>query len=679
MRSLLLASGFAAAWFAPAAILAAVCLAGFLPTAFGADFTWTGAGANDNWTTPDNWGGTAPSPGSSTFLFFDGTDHLNPINDFSPDSSFPQITFESTAGPFTLDGNSITLAWSGTATAITNHSANLQTINLDLILPATANRTFAGSGDILVGGDMTVSGTITNTGAGALTLSGDVIKAGVARFHSDGGAFTVSGNVRGTNNSVFLSGGGDGVLSGDITTGWNVVKQDSGTWTLEGTIGPLDGPLGVSVEGGALRVTRSDALGSTGVGARVSTGARLELSGGITVTGEAIRIGGDGGSGYSGALRSLDGHNVWEGPVILDGPGGTTGTRVGAVNAGSILEISGPIQDGTRDSVTIRNEQGKTIFSGQNTYTGGTRIFSGTLELGAHDSLPAGTWLPLGTGALNATFDLAGFNQTIGTLESVGTGNHVVTNTGNAASTLTITQNSNQTFSGQITNGDHALNLVKAGGSRLTLSGNNTYTGTTLVSTGTLALSHASNNNIAASPLVRVDLGATLRVTGLADETFHVADGQTLGGKGTIDGNVHVAGAGAVLAPGMSVGTLNLDGDLTFSQDAFFDIDIGDVGLADMVQMDGGLLSPGDATIRVNLGFRPELGASWTILQGEGDIAGLFNPDVTVLSGAGFLDGGKRFEVGYGNSVYLTVVPEPGTWLLLLSALACGLLVRRRR
>ena len=31
------------------------------------------------------------------------------------------------------------------------------------------------------------------------------------------------------------------------------------------------------------------------------------------------------------------------------------------------------------------------------------------------------------------------------------------------------------------------------------------------------------------------------------------------------------------------------------------------------------------------------------------------------------------------NAIMLEAVPEPGTWLLLLSALACGLLVRRRR
>ncbi len=221
--------------------------------------------------------------------------------------------------------------------------------------------------------------------------------------------------------------------------------------------------------------------------------------------------------------------------------------------------------------------------------------------------------------------------------------------------------------------------LIKEGANTLTLAGDNTYTGETLVSTGTLALSHASNNSIADSPLVRVDFSASLDVTGLAGGTFNVAGGQTLGGNGMVAGNVNVAGTGAILSPGMSVGTLGLGGDLTFAAGAFFDIDIEDVNFADHVQMAGGALDPNEAVIRVNLGFRPELGESWTILDGESELLSLFNPDVTVLSGANYLDGWKRFEVSYGNSVILTLVPEPGTWLLLAYALAAGLLIRRRR
>ncbi len=886
------------------------------------------------------------------------------------------------SGSLTKQGSgTLVLGGNNSYAGATTISAGQLTLTHDNALGSTAGgTTVAGGATLALEGGITVAEPITSIGSGSSvgtilnlsgnnTLTGNITKAGVARFQSDAGLLTIGGNVGGTNNSVYLSGSGDGVVRGDITTGWNVVKEGSGTWTLEGTIGPLDGLLGVSVEGGALRVTRSDVLGSTGVGTTVASGARLELDGGVTVTGETIRIGGDGGSSgsNSGALRSLDGYNVWNGPVILDGPGGSQGTRVGAVNAGSILEIAGVIQNGTQDVVIVRNHLGKTIFSGANTYTGETRLFNGTLELGAHDSLPVGNPLLLGTSSLNAVFDLKGFNQTIGTLRTEGSGTKTITNTGPAASTLTITQNTNQTFEGLITNGTNALNLVKAGagtltltgvnsytgtttidagvlqmasnliatsptifigdGARLnvtggftlaanqavtgtgdtgfvttttdsglitggnntisssgtltitrldfrgtnnqiagvgeiqaggtgnnqrgflvrgggdvtlssgtlrtmgqssenthdligvggsatltidggnyvqdnaanrlrlgwsaandngtftinsgsahvrtleilgatgstqivnlnggslrvgnittgsstatrtfnfnggefvadssfaipanlalrvhdggaridtnghsvtvsgnlvnagtgglakqgagtlTLSGNNTYAGTTTISAGTLALSHGSNNNIAASPLVQVGLGATLDVAGLAGGTFAVAPGQTLAGNGTVAGHVDVLSGGA-LSPGMSVGMLNLGGNLAFQGGGFFDIDIDDVDLADLVQMDGGLLTPGDATIRVNLGFRPELGDSWTILQGESGINGLFNPDVAMLSGGHYLDGWKWLEVGYGNSVYLTVVPEPGAWLLLLSALAGGLLVRRRR
>ncbi len=142
-------------------------------------------------------------------------------------------------------------------------------------------------------------------------------------------------------------------------------------------------------------------------------------------------------------------------------------------------------------------------------------------------------------------------------------------------------------------------------------------------------------------------------------------------------GNVDVL-AGAALAPGMSAGTLNLTGDLSFAQGAYFDVDIESLNLADLVQMSGGLLAVDDATIRVNLGFSPELGDSWTILQGESELTGQFNPTVDLLGGLEHLDGWKFFDVSYGNSVILTVVPEPCAWLLLLCGFACSLLVRRR-
>ncbi len=47
-----------------------------------------------------------------------------------------------------------------------------------------------------------------------------------------------------------------------------------------------------------------------------------------------------------------------------------------------------------------------------------------------------------------------------------------------------------------------------------------------------------------------------------------------------------------------------------------------------------------------------------------------------VITGTGT---NPRPDIPVVAALHLTAVPEPGTWLLLLSALACGLLVRRRR
>jgi hypothetical protein len=70
--------------------------------------------------------------------------------------------------------------------------------------------------------------------------------------------------------------------------------------------------------------------------------------------------------------------------------------------------------------------------------------------------------------------------------------------------------------------------------------------------------------SIASSPLVSVTNGATLDVSGL-DSPFNVVEGQTLGGSGTINGNVNADGT---ISPGPSSGTLSI---LTFNNNLTFD------------------------------------------------------------------------------------------------------------
>lgn len=375
-----------------------------------------------------------------------------------------------------------------------------------------------------------------STAAGTFDLNG--FDETVNGLHGTSGAVLgqVVNDAVGT-ASVLTVGGGNatstfaGVLRDNTGTGGTLALTKIGTGTL--TLSGENTYTGeTTVSGGALRIANEAALGMGET--TVEQGAQLELSGGVTVSGQTIHIARYGTSGAYGALRSLDGYNVWDGPVYFDG----SDSRVGAVNSGSVLEISGEIRDGTNNNVvTVRNNLGKTIFSGANSYTGETRIYNGTLELGAHDSLPAGNPLLLGIGSLHPTFDLKGFNQTIGSLRSEGDGTHTITNTGNSESTLTVTQNSDKVFGGTITNGDNALHLIKSGSSQLTLSGANTYTGLTTVNAGTLLVTGSLGNNGSS----HVQIASAGTAFGSADPTIvrRIAAGDSFASLGS-----RIAGSG---------------------------------------------------------------------------------------------------------------------------------------
>ena len=90
------------------------------------------------------------------------------------------------------------------------------------------------------------------------------------------------------------------------------------------------------------------------------------------------------------------------------------------------------------------------------------------------------------------------------------------------------------------------LALTKIGTGTQTLSGANTYTGTTTISAGTLALSTTSTSNIASS-IINVQASGTLDVTGVTGAGgFALTSGQALNNNGIVTGNVS-AGARATV------------------------------------------------------------------------------------------------------------------------------------
>ena len=194
---------------------------------------------------------------------------------------------------------------------------------------------------------------------------------------------------------------------------------------------------------------------------------------------------GDGGD-YRGAIQSVDhGNAEWSGPITCVNAGEIP--RVGA-GYNSVLTISGKV---TGNTIAIRSEAdaapvGIVMFSNPgNNYTGTTTIYT-PLRLGCDNAIPlTSTWGFTST-VKNPSVDMNGFNHAVQSFFGTATDSNI-TNSSVTASVLIVTNSADQTASVLRFVGN--LSLVKRGAAKLTLSATNTYSGTTTVETGTLALS----------------------------------------------------------------------------------------------------------------------------------------------------------------------------------------------
>jgi autotransporter-associated beta strand protein len=122
--------------------------------------------------------------------------------------------------------------------------------------------------------------------------------------------------------------------------------------------------------------------------------------------------------------------------------------------------------------------------------------------------------------------------------------------------------------------------FTQAGSGTTTLSLTNTYTGVTTVNAGTLLVN--SPGSLAAGSAVTVN------------------NGGTLGGDGTINGTVTVA-AGGHIAPGASVGTLNVNNNVAVTT-GIWDIELNATTPAiDLLNVTGNLTWSGTQTLNLNI------------------------------------------------------------------------------
>ena len=135
------------------------------------------------------------------------------------------------------------------------------------------------------------------------------------------------------------------------------------------------------------------------------------------------------------------------------------------------------------------------------------------------------------------------------------------------------------------------------------MAGVNTYSGSTVVSNGVLALAvtqGGSDSSLGNSANIFINAGAFLDLSGTSSQTLTLNTGQALGGGGTLIGSVNASGA--TIAPGSAsaTGALTITGGLTESG-VNNNFQLASVGNADVIHVQGTLdVSSGTQTINLS-------------------------------------------------------------------------------
>ena len=556
-------------------------------------------------------------------------------------------------------------------------------------------QTVAGNANVTVNG-ITVLGQAAGD-VGILNLNGGTYStrriargnaASTSILNFDGGTLRASTSADGGN---FLSGLGSAtVYSGGLTTDTNNQNLTIGQALLAPT---GNGVLEIPVTNGGTGYIGAPYLSLTGGGGS-----------GATAVANMVDDGTGNGTFRIGSITVTSaGNDYTSAPVVSTIGGGGTGA------------IFGPVTTGATDSGGLTKIGAGTLtLTGASTYTGGTAVENGILQLGnggttgslspvGSISLAGGTKLIVrrsntatqGTDFANGISGAGGFEQA-GTGTTVLTaGNSYAGRTAISAGTLSISADSSLGAAPSVALADQ---LSISGNATLRTTGDFSIVPTRGITVGSggarIETAAATTLTVESNIVLNGNLGKTgdgsLLLNGATSGSgsFAVEDG-TLGGDGIVTGDVLVsAGAqitagsvGAIDAPLMSdIGSLSIGGDLAMSAGSTWLIDLvqGTTGSADRIDV-GDVLNLSSSNLVINFGGSFEPDKVYTIATYGTSLTGTFNG----LAEGAFVDPGNLYFINYGSgpggAITLTAVPEPATAGLLGLVAGVSLIVRRKR
>ncbi len=506
-------------------------------------------------------------------------------------------------GTVTTSGNNARAASLLGGNGTINNSGTLTTNGRDA--PAVYMQ---GNNDALVNsGTIQTTGTATSGGSVDAVVSNTLGSSFTASITNQAGGRIISNNgigVRSTNgattitNAGLIQGGGGTAIQGGngpvtliLQTGSQIIGTANGgggtnTVTLQGT-GTASNAF-TNFQSLTMAGTAWTWAGTGTFSTALVQSGTLNLTGTLGTTTASVVA-----TVNSGATLQANASNL---PLSVTDNGlvrfqqDSTGTYTGTISGGGIVEKTGA------GTLTLAPSAG-------NTYSGGTTITQGTLSVAADNALGASSGaltLNGGTLQLGSTFNLAASRAV-----SVTANNGTID-----------TQGFNSTIAQGITG---AGTLTKLGSGTLTLNGANSYTGGTQVSAGTVIVGDGSSASAALS----------------GGGAVTVASGATLGGYGSVTGNVtnngtlSAANAVTSLASG-ATGNFQINGNLTNAGV----VQLGGTGVGNTLTVAGNYVGQ-SGTIGLNSYLGSDGAASDKLIISGGSTSGTSTLKVTNVGGPG--------------------------------------------
>ena len=488
---------------------------------------------------------------------------------------------------------------------------------------------------------------------------------------------TGSSVVLGSNTLTTGGANSTTTFSGVISGAGNLVQTGSATLTLTGA-NTYTGTTTIN-SGSTLQIGSAGTTGSLASSQIIDNGtlifnrtdSALTISSALSGAGTVTQNGAGGKTTLTGTNSATGAYNVLAGTLVLAGTNTAAGTIT--INSGNTLQIGDGTTDGSLGTGIISNSG---ILSYRNN---GSLILSqnisglGTLVVGASGVSNTGTLIITGAAVISGGITInSGATLQLGNGVAAGSLSGTTTNNG----TLVYNRTGSSTWSQAISGASGNL-TVNAG--YLTLSGTNTYGGTTTIASGaTLQLGTATTGTLGTGPVVdngilNINHTNALTISNLISGTGSVAQRgtgtTTLTGNNTFSGYLSVTG-GTLIVTGTNASVSSVTIASTKILQIGDGVTSGSVGTSATPITDYGTLNfnmaPGGTT---TLGSVISNVGSLTVTQGTLILTG-----ANTYSGTTTISAGTTLQINDGGSLGASSVTNNGS-LIFANTIASSVTV----